>query len=259
MHTIARAFAVAALAATIGCSGGGGSSPAPAPTPSPTPNPSVSGDMLALADSRGFNYQGAIGGKPFTLTLYANPAVNGTQVLVLGAVPGTLTTALGAIGSNKEAAGTVVSSGGYQVQNFTLFNPDGTVFAQGALPNPQLVTNTLTLGQTFAPYPGVTATVTTVGTVPGSAACPTPGALGASVAYAFQGQNYAISFVPGCGITQYIGNKGETFTLTSIGSYPSAGVLSVGRSLAGLSAWDTAKSLVHVVLGNGVWTSMLRR
>lgn len=213
--------------------------------------------MLALADSRGFNYQGAIGGKSFTLTLYANPAIGGTQVLVLGSVPGTVATALGAAGSNKEAAGTFVNSGGYQVQNFTLFNLDGTVFAQGALPNPQLVTSTLTLGQTFTPYPGVTATVTTVGAVPGAAACPTQGAIGATVAYSFQGQNYSLSFVPGCGITQYVGNHGETFVLTSIGSYPGTGPLSVGRSLASLSAWDTLKSLGHVILGHGQRTTSL--
>lgn len=219
--------------------------------------PSVSGDMLALADSRGFNYQGSLGTTPFTLTLYANPAVNGTQTLVLGSVQGTVATAVNAPGSNKEASGTVVAIGGYQVQNFTLFNVDGTVFAQGALPNPQLVTNTLTLGQSFTPYPGVVATVTAIGTVPGAAACPVPTASGATVTYTFAGQTYVLSFVPGCGITQYVGNHGETFILTSIGTYPTAGVLSVRAPV--LSAWDTVKSLVHSVLGHGVWETRLHR
>ncbi|GAC1310261.1 MAG: hypothetical protein NVSMB21_17900 [Vulcanimicrobiaceae bacterium] len=256
------AVAAAGLMALAGCGGGGGGSATPAPTPTPTPTPapaSVSGDMLALADSRGFNYHGSLGANPFTLTIYTNPAVNGTQTLVLGEVAGTVATALNAAGSNKLAAATFVNASGYQVQNFTLFSPDGTAFAQGALPNPQLVTNTLVLGATFSPYPGVVATVTAVGPMPGSAACPTPSALGATVQYVFMGQTYLLSYVPGCGLTQYVGNHGETFTLSSIGSYPGTGTLSVGRSLAGLSVVDTIKSIVHIVLGQGVWKSPLHR
>lgn len=217
------------LAALLGACGGGGGSNAPAPGfPGAGAQPSVSGDMLALAASRGWNYQGTLQAQRVTFTLYADPPDAGVTRLVALSVPGTQVDAT--VGSVKQAAfGLVNGSNGYAVTSYTIYNADTSIFAAGSLPaGSLLVPSTLTQGQSFTPYPGMSATVTFVGAVPGADACPTQ-AMGATVTYTFVGQTYRISYVPGCGITQYVGNHDETFTLTSIASYPQLGVQTARR------------------------------
>jgi hypothetical protein len=238
------AFLLCAFALTA-CGGGGGNGTPSTPTPSASPSPSVSGDMLAVSQNKGWNYQGSVpAAGPLTLTLYADPATNGVTPLVLLAVSGTQADATA---GTKAAAMTVSSSAsGYDVTSYTIYNLDGTIYASGGLPaGSMLVPSTLTQGQTFTPYSGMTATVTLVGTVPGSAACPNP-TTGATVQYSFLGQTYSVSYVPGCGITQYTGNHGETFTLTSIGTYQ-LGTLADVRKMTSLTLLDSLKSLWHIV------------
>jgi len=226
------------------CGGGGGGNPSPLPGNNSTPPPSVSGDMLAVSPSRGWNYHGtAPGSGPLTLTLYADPATNGVTPLVLLAVSGTQADATT---GSKVAAMTVEPAKGYNVTSYTIYNFDGSTYADGALPSGStLVLQTLTLNETFDPYTGMTATVTQVGSVPGASACPSP-ASGATVQYVFQGKTYSVSYVPGCGITQYVGNHGETFTLSSVGTYQ-LGTLGNVRRMNSLTLFDSLKSLWHVV------------
>ncbi len=231
------------LVLMAGCGGGGGSPTVPSDTP--TPAPAVSGDMLAISQNKGWNYQGATTTSgPLTLTLYADPSSNGVTPLVLLAVAGTQADATA--GSKAAAITVSASANGYAIGSYTIYNADGSIYANGALPTGSLlVPNTLTQGQTFTPYSGMTATVSFVGSVPGAGACPTQSA-GATVQYSFQGQSYKVSYVPGCGVTQYVGNHGETFTLTSIGTYQLGTIGDVTR-MRSLTLFDSLKSLWHVV------------
>lgn len=237
------AFFVASLS-LVACGGGGGNNAAPLPGSNSTPPPSVFGDMLAVSPNRGWNYHGSVPGSgQLTLTLYADPTTNGVTPLVLLAVSGTQADATS---GTKQAAMTVESAKGYNVTSYTLYNFDGSIYADGALPaGSTLVLQTLTLNETFDPYTGMAATVTKVGAVPGASACPSP-ASGATVQYTFQGQAYSVSYVPGCGITQYVGNHGETFTLSSVGTYQ-LGTLGNVRRMNSLTLFDSVKSLWHVV------------
>lgn len=245
-------LAAASLAACSGGGGGGGGSTGGGGGTVPQAA-SVSGDMLNLAPSRGWNYTGNIGNTAFTLTLYADPPSGGSTTLAFLSVLGTHADATN--GFNNGTV-TVVNNNGYQVTAYRIYNSDGSVYSQGALSNPQLVLSTLTQGESSTPYPGATATVVLVGTVPGGSACPTP-AQGATVQYTFMGQTYSISYVPGCGVTHYVGNHGETFTLTSIGSYPGLGTLSTARGMQSLTLWDTAKSLTNILITHEKWHSAL--
>ena len=109
----------------------------------------------------------------------------------------------------------------------------------------------LVQGASFATsYPGLTAVVQSVGTVPGSSACPAP-ATGATVAYSFQGQNYTVSYVPGCGITQYTGNNREVITLVSVASYQ-LGTQST-RRMDALTIFDTIASAARILANHEKW------
>ncbi|TAM75228.1 hypothetical protein EPN44_09220 [bacterium] len=212
--------------------------------------------MMAIAPSRGWNYHGSINGQAYTFTLYADPVQAGTTSVVLLSAPGILSNATGGL---KEGAMTVASTGsGATIGAYTIYNFDGTTYSNGGLPSPQLVPSTLTPGQTFSPYVGMSATVTTVGAVPGASACPNP-ATGASVQYSYLGQSYQISYVPGCGMTQYVGNHGETFTLASIGSYPQLGTLGDVRQMASLTLFDTVKSAARILAAHEMWRSPFSR
>ncbi len=252
-------FALALFALSLAaCGGGGGGSPTVTPTQAPaqapTQAPSVSGDMLAVSQNKGWNYHGTLQGTAVTITLYADPISNGVTPIVALAAVGTLSDATA---GQKIAAATVSSSTtGYDVTGYTLYNTDGSVYSSGALPSgSELVPATLTLGQTFTPYAGMTATVTTVGSVPGVSGCPVA-ASGATVTYAFQGQSYQVSYVPGCGLTQFVGNHGETFTLSSVGTYQ-LGTLGDVRRMTSLTLFDTVKSVFHVVALGQRWHSAL--
>lgn len=242
MQKLRSSFGLAVIAFVSGCSGGSGTSPV---TPKPV---SVSGDFLPQTAYRGANYQGTSNSQPITLTMYNNPPSNGTNSSVLLAKFGTFSDATSGTSKSALVSFSGNATAGYGPQNYTLYDTVGNVAASGMLPGGTLlVPGTLTVGQTYTPYMGVTALVKTVGTVPGSTACPTPSA-GAQVQFTFQGGTYLLSFVPGCGLTQYVGNNGETFTLTSIGSYPTLGTLGDVKTLSQSSVLDTIKSVVHIVI-----------
>jgi hypothetical protein len=207
--------------------------------------------MLAYQASCGWNYQGtAFGGQAVTFSVYADPQQSGVIPLILFGGLGTATTAFA--GSKLGAIGVMSASSGYTAGSYVLLNNSGTIFASGGISGtPLLVPSTLTQGQSFTTYPGVTATVQTVGTVPGSSACPSP-ATGATIAYSFAGQNYSVSYVPGCGITQYLGNHGEVITLSSVGSYPQLGVQST-RRMDTLTLLDTVRSAARVIMSHEKW------
>jgi len=239
-RVIGGAIVAAALAA---CGGGGGGSSMVGGGGGGGAPASVSGDMLALAPSRGWNYQGSSSSGSFTITAYADPApVNGATALSAAAVQGTVPTVLTS-GANFDAS--LVGIGGFNPVTGGGYTAAYEVSAgsSAALPNPTLVPGTLTQGQTFSPYAGVTATVTSVGTVPGASACPTP-ANGAVVAYNVNGQTYTVTYVPGCGITQFIYPSGATYTLVSVATYASIGQLGSARVVRSVNWVSTVRSIL---------------
>ncbi len=217
--------------------------------------PGVVGDMLAYQANRGWNYHGnALGSSSVTLSVYADPPQNGTDVLVLFGVQGSAADAFN--GTKLAALGLQASGGNYNVTQYLLLNANGTVYAQGPVSgSPTLVLQALFQGGVFAtPYPGMTATVQFVGAVPGASACPTP-AMGATVRYTFMGGTYLVSYVPGCGITQYIGNHGETLTLASVGSYPQLGTQNT-RRLTTLTLLDSLESAARILATHQKWSAL---
>jgi hypothetical protein len=195
--------------------------------------PSVSGDFMGYSPSRGWNYiatpRGSLNAMPpppFTVTLYADPNSSNSSVtfalLQTAGTPGNASAGtLAADVTYNNASGYVATSVSSVSNAFSVDLP-----LPGGI---TVVPSTLTLGQTFIPYPGLTATVTNVGTVPGSGVCPTPNATGATVSYTFGSQNEVISYVPGCGITDLITDTGTEFALQSISSYPQLGTQSARR------------------------------
>ncbi len=245
-------FVVAVALSACGGGGGGGSSPSVGGGGAPA---SVSGDMVAYQANRGWNYQGTIQGQQYTISVYADPVQNGVDPLVGFAVGGFVPNAFS--GSKLGSVGVQNTGSGYAAVSYVILNSDGTIYANGAIPgSPTLVASTLTQGQQIQTYPGATATVQTVGPVPGAAACPTA-ATGATVAYTYAGQAYSVSYVPGCGITQYVGNHGEVFTLISVGSYPQLGLQSV-RRMDTLTTLDTVASAARVLLQHQLWQPFKR-
>jgi hypothetical protein len=105
-----------------------------------------------------------------------------------------------------------------------------------------LTKSTLTLGESFAPYLGITATVVAIGTEPGSTACPGGAATGATVAYTAGQVTETVGFVPGCGITYFVSDNGSTAVLTSVGTY-GAGQLSHERSPASVRDVQALRNL----------------
>ncbi|MGZ3516596.1 MAG: hypothetical protein ACXVAM_05410 [Vulcanimicrobiaceae bacterium] len=201
--------------------------------------------MIALAPSRGWNYQTTFNGQSLTLSLYADPqATNGVTALigtaVLGLVPTALTSTSAAQSSLVGALGLTTSNGSYNVVS--------ELSVSGAAPvpgSPLLIPNSLTLNQTWTPAPGATATVIAVGQVPNASACPTP-ASGAQVRYTYTGgYDYSISYVPGCGITDMRNNtNGADMALVSVATYSVIGELSIARHAETASYVDAAKTLM---------------
>jgi len=184
------------------------------------------------------------------MTVYADAVQSGVEPLILFAQNGAVANAFA--GAKVAGIGVTSSSSTYNVVDYVLLNA-GTIYADGAIsPTAALVPSTLTLGATFQPYPGASATVEGVGNVSGASACPTP-ATGATVQYTFMNQAYSVSYVPGCGITQYVGNNGETLTLVSVGSYPNEGLQSV-RRMDNLTILDSVRSLATIIARHLKWT-----
>jgi hypothetical protein len=199
--------------------------------------------MMALAPSRGWNYQGTNSSGSFTITTYADPQpIQGATAVGVAAVQGLVPTVLTS-GSNFDAnllaiGGFNGSPSGYNVAY------EVSLGSTAAVPgSPQLVPSTLTQGQTFNPYAGVTATVTSVGAVAGASACPTPGP-GAVVKYAFSGQTYTVTYVPGCGITQFSYPSGATYTLVSTATYASIGQLGATRRVRSVGFVSSVRSVL---------------
>ena len=246
-----QAAIVAIVLALAGCGGGGGGGSAAAALSAggTAAAPSVSGDMLALAPSRAWNYHAATTSGTVTLTLYTDPQpVNGITALVGLVSAGALTNATG--GAVAGGLGVTQSSAGYNVDTF-LSASNGV---SGPVPGgPQLVPSTLTQGETLSPYVGVAETVTFVGSgAPGIGVCPNAvsgGAVlqGATVQYTFQGQAYRITYAPGCGITDFVTPTGAEFTLQSVASYPQLGQLSIARRVQSASYLDFARSVFRLI------------
>jgi hypothetical protein len=185
-NALALSIAIAATVLTgCGGGGGGGSSSTTTNTTPPTPKPSITGDMLALKPSTGWNYQTTFQNTPLTVTLYSDPTVNGVTLLfgagVSGLVPTVATSAANMTANAVGALGlTLNASGDYSVS---------TEYSTGSVSpvpgTPLLVPSSLTLGQTWSAS-GATATVTNIGTVPGSSACPnaTASTTGVQITYA---------------------------------------------------------------------------
>lgn len=238
VFSVATAACAAALLAA--CGGGGGGTAVVGGGGGGTL--SVSGDMMALAPSRGWNYQGTNAAGSFTLTTYADPQpINGATAVGVAAVRGLIPTVLTSgtnfdnnllaiAGFNSTSAGITVA---YQV----------SLGSSTTLAGQVLVPSSLTQGQTFNPYPGVTATVQSIGSVGGASACPVP-ANGAVVAYNVNGQTYTVSYVPGCGITQFSYPSGSTYTLVSVATYASIGQLGSTRMVRSVGWVSTVRSLL---------------
>lgn len=235
------------------CGGGGGTSGAALPIATPSSAPlSVSGDMLALAPSRGWNYQStnAPGGS-YTISLYADPnPVSGATPLVASAVKGlvaTVNTSAANIDNNIIGVlGLTGGANGYNASWEVSFGSNATIPG-----TPPLVPGTLTMGQVTTPYTGVTMTVTNVGPQPGGSNCPA-GVVnnGATVQYGFSANTYTVSYVPGCGITSYTSPGGTVYTLTSVASYASVGQASALRHIKTITLLDTARSLLGLERNN---------
>lgn len=245
---------LALLCALAACGGGGGGSTAPSvqSTPTPTPVPSITGDMLAIKPSQGWNYQSTYKGTSFTLTLYADPnPANGITALVGAGVTGlvpTVATSSANMTANLVGALGLKTDG---ANDYTVYS-EVSAGSRGIVPgDPVLVQSTLTLGESWTPATGATATVTAIGVVPGQSVCPnaTSATLGVTVQYTYPNYKDSISYVPGCGITDMTNpTNGAEFTLVSTAAYAMIG--SLDRRAATATYLDTAASLLGMRRSN---------
>lgn len=264
---VSRAVIGIALAAMLSSCGGGASSTVASPSSTPSSAASVSGDFLNFSASRGWNYlvtnvTGEFtypGGVPTpvttaTVSLYDYPSsIDGTTILLEVAVAGASSSALTApIGQQAifGAAGFSTTGTTYTATRYASYT------ATAAIPTTVVVNSPLVMGATSTPFVGVTETVTAIGTMPGEGACPTPTATGATVKYAYGSQIVTVDYVPGCGVTQIVDNKGETWTLQSIGSYPTEAtnytITAVARQVGDASLLDTMRSIFGLEQGGPI-------
>lgn len=213
--------------------------------------------MLALAPSKGWNYQGTLNGNAVTVSLYADPnLVNGVRAWIASAVTGTQTTVLtSASNVNANLAGAL----GLTVDASNNYTAVSELSAGGASPIPggvEFIPSTLTQGQTWT-ADGGTATVIAVSVpVNGSAACGSS-ALGVKVRYTYPPASIdnTISYVPGCGLTDIVNNNNsQELALVSVGTYASIGQLSQSRRVGTATYLDTIKSalgLEHLAMPAG--------
>lgn len=152
---------------------------------------------------------------------------------------------IGAMGVQATANGYLVYSYG-SMSNFSFGTLPGT---------PLLVPSSLQLGQSWNPVANtamglgvsITATVTDVGQVPGIQYCPGSPSAGATVQYTIvpiggTTTNTSVSYVPGCGITDYIASTGSEFRLSGVGSQ-SLGNLDIARKTASATLLGTLHTL----------------
>jgi hypothetical protein len=230
---------------------GVGLGPAAGSTPAAT---SVAGDMLNLAANRTWNYAGTSAGGPnTTLSLYVDPApVDGNTGLVAFVSPTTAPDALPSDGGTLAGAvGVANQSDGYHALSYGSVSNDSFGLVPGA---PLLVPTSLTLGQTFVPYPGITATVTGISTTTSAVQAACPGVtLQANVSYVLGGSGVGVlSYAPGCGITKFTNQIGASYTLQSITSNPQVGQQSFVRHVLNASYGSMLRALwQHALNGNG--------
>lgn len=219
-------------------------------TPTISSTTTISGDMLALSANKTWNYAVAgANGTNYTVTTYADPQqTNGATGLVAFVSSAVAADALPADGGTMvAAAGFSSASDGAHVQSFGSLSNS----SYGVLPgSPLLVPSSLSLGQTFTPYSGVTGTVSAIGpNVPGIGACPAGSStIGVTVNYvtAFGSGSLLgelVTYVPGCGITDFVSDLGIDFRLSSIGSHPELGTLSFARRTLDATWVDTVRSV----------------
>jgi len=233
---------------------GAASGPRIAPAASPQTD-TVTGDMLALAPSRGWTYTAKpeFSDPPFTVTVYDDPQIaNNISTFVAFVAQGTPATALA--GTEAGALGVTSLADGYRASSYVSVSNN----ASGTIPGtPLLVPNSLQRGQSWQPLanltlPGlptaVSANVVSVGIVPGMSACPNSPTKGATVQYTVGGVGGVVSFVPGCGITDYVNDAGTEFTLSSVASYPQVGQLDIARRAESATIMGTLRTLWQRVL-----------
>jgi hypothetical protein len=203
---------------------------------------SISGDMLALAPNRGWNYHSPINGG-VTVSTYVNPTPlsDGSLVYAGTAATGLRTTVLV---DHATAEGALL--GGLSFQHLSDGYHVGREVSAGSIAlvpgNPLFIGNTLVEGATSSPYPGVTETVLNVGPQPGESACGTTRD-GAKVQYSVPGDGtWLVSVVPGCGITEVTASWGAVFTLSSTGVY-ALGDLAKARRVESASVGSTILSI----------------
>lgn len=198
--------------------------------------------MLAIAPSRAWNYLTTNVNGQFTITLYADPnPVNGIQPLVALAAAGNLPNAIA--GATVGGLGVTKGNDGYHAASFI------SAVSSGAIPGaPLLVADTLTQGAVSTPYAGVTETVVSVGIPNGASVCPGSSFTGATVQYIVASQTYQVSYVPGCGITDFVMPNGQEFFLQSIANYPQLGQLAAARRIESATYFDLIRSAIHAAL-----------
>lgn len=219
--------------------------PVVAPSPAPvTSSSTVAGDMLGYAASRTWTYTMSDGyGDISYLGIYADPQLVDGNVRLIGyysTSSANLFTAANEIGS----ADFTPQNGTYLAAAFTSV-ASGVAGISGSVPGtPLLVPGSLTTNQSWNPLQsaslatiaGVSASaqVVSVGSVPGSSACPSGSSTnGATVEYTVTVPGSTtepddVSFVPGCGITAIRQiSYGASATLTSVGTQSSLGQQSV--------------------------------
>ena len=258
---------VAFVAALASCGGGTATAPVTSPSATPSATASVSGDLLNFSPSRGWNYlvtnvQGEYSYSnatptpvtTATVTLYDYPTtVDGTTILLEVAAAGPTASALTVPTAQQYifgAAGFSTTGTTYTATRYASYT------MTAAIPATIVVSSPLVLGATSSPFVGVTQTVTAIGTVPGESACPTPTATGATVQYVYGSQRATVDYVPGCGATQIVDNKGETWTLQSIGSYPTVAsnytITAVAQQVGGAGVLDTLRSIFGLEQGGPI-------
>jgi len=199
--------------------------------------------MLALVPSRGWNYHTVNVNPALTVSLYADPnLVNNTRALIASVVSGTVPTVLTSSTSvydNLAGALGIVTDGS---NNATIVSEISAGSSAAVPGTPLFAPGSLTVGQTWSPYPGATATVVAVGAMPNANACPNP-VPGAQIRFTYAGYDQTGSFVPGCGITDWKNNtNGAEFALASVGSYGTLGQLH--SRVQAVTLLDTARSLL---------------
>ena len=101
------------------------------------------------------------------------------------------------------------------------------------------------------------ATVVAVGAVPGISACPSGATQGATVSYSVGipgggtgAGSQALSFVPGCGITDFINTAGQEFMLVSVGTQ-NLGTQDMTRTVQSATMMGTLRAVWQQLLVRG--------